>query len=175
MRSALPIVAGIVTGLAILTGGTGVSPQTPSFADPQAYCRAVGTIDGPDRRFTASGVPDWIRAAFFTPDQIAALKAGRQPDYGIAWRCVGGDVLACQNAQTPSCMKPDTDRTPTAAMREFSRRDSSSPVIPRVVTGTERMLAYDWVCRGAEPAIAKQTPLDAQGFVAADWRRVSPK
>ena len=171
MRSAFMIVA----CLAILSSGMGAFAQAPSFTDPQAYCRAVGTIDGPDRRFTGTGVPDWIRAAFFTPEQIAAIKAGRQPDYGVAWRCVGGEVLACQNAQTPSCMKPDTDHTPTSAMRDFCRRDSGSSVIPRVVTGTARMLAYDWVCRGTEPAIAKETPLDAQGFVAADWRRVSPK
>ena len=166
----------IATCLAVFAGGTAALAQAPSLADPQAYCRAVGTIDAPDSRFTGASVPDWIRAAFFTPDQVAAIKAGRQPDYGIAWRCVGGEVLACQNAQTPSCMKPDTDRTPTPAMRGFCRDDQgSSPVIPRVVTGTERMLAYDWVCRGPEPTIAKETPLDAQGFVAADWKRVDPK
>lgn len=171
MRSAFMIAA----SLAILSSGTGVFAQTPSFTDPQAYCRAAGTIDGPDQRFTGTGVPDWIRAAFFTPERIAAIKAGRQPDYGVAWRCVGGEVLACQNAQTSSCMKPDTDRTPTSAMREFCRGDVNAPVIPRVVTGTARMLAYDWVCRGSEPSIAKETKLDAQGFVAADWQRVSPK
>ncbi len=142
----------IATCLAVFAGGTAALAQAPSLADPQAYCRAVGTIDAPDSRFTGASVPDWIRAAFFTPDQVAAIKAGRQPDYGIAWRCVGGEVLACQNAQTPSCMKPDTDRMPTPGMR-----------------------AYDWVCRGPEPTIAKETPLDAQGFVAADWKRVDPK
>jgi hypothetical protein len=171
MRSALLIGA----FLAILAGGTGVSAQTPSFTDPQAYCGAVGTIDSPDQHYTGA-VPDWIRAAFLSPDQIAAIKAGRQPDYGISWRCVGGNVLACQNAQSPSCLKANTDRTPTAAMRDFCRdAQGTPPVIPRVVTGTERMLAYDWVCRDKEPAITKATPLDAQGFVAADWRRVSPK
>ncbi len=165
----------IAACLAILTGGAAVLAQAPSLADPQAYCRAVGTIDAPDSRFTGTNVPDWIRAAFFTPEQIAAIKAGRQPDYGVAWRCVRGEVLACRNAQTPSCMKPDTDRTPTPAMRDFCRGNSSSQVIPRVVTGTERMLAYGWTCRGPEPAIAKETRLDTQGFVAADWKRVSPK
>ena len=149
--------------------------QTHSFTDPQAYCRAVGTIDDPDARYTGRDVPDWIRAAFYTPGQIADIKAGRQPDYGVAWRCVGGEVLGCQNAQTPSCMKPDTGRTPTPAMSEFCRRDPGASVIPRVVTGTARMLAYEWICRGAEPSIAKATPLDAQGFVAADWKRVAPK
>ena len=165
----------IAACLVVLTDRHGPLAQTQSFTDPQAYCRVVGTVDAPDSRFTGTGVSDWIRAAFFTPDQIAALKAGRQPDYGVAWRCVAGEVLACQNAQTPSCMKPDTNRTPTPAMREFCRRDQSSPVIPRVVTGTARMLAYDWVCHGEEPAITKETPLDAQGFVAADWKRVAPK
>jgi hypothetical protein len=165
----------VATCMAILIGGTGAWAQNPVFAEPQTYCRAVGTIDGPDQRYTGTGVPDWIRAAFDTPKQIADIKAGRQPDYGVAWRCVGGEVLACQNAQTPSCMRPDTDRTPTPAMSEFCRRDPGASVIPRVVTGTARMLAYAWICRGAEPSIAKATPLDAQGFVAADWKRAIPR
>jgi hypothetical protein len=175
-RNGMRFLSIIVACLVVLTDGYGPLAQTLSFNDPQAYCRAVGTIDAPDSRFAGTGIPDWIRAAFFTPEQIADIKAGRQPDYGVAWRCVRGEVLACQNAQTPSCMKPDTDRTPTPAMRGFCRDDQgSSPVIPRVVTGTERMLAYDWVCRGPEPTIARETPLDAQGFVAAAWRRVNPK
>lgn len=159
--------------LALLAGATTVMAQ--SLTDPRAYCRAAGTIDGPDQRHTGTTVTDWIRAAFYTPGQIADIKAGRQPDYGVAWRCAGGEVLACQNAQTPSCMKPDTDRTPTPAMNEFCRRDPGASVIPRVVTGTARMLAYEWICRGGEPSIAKATPLDAQGFVAADWKRVAPQ
>ena len=175
-RAGMRSIFSIAIGLAALTGAAGASAQTASFTDPQAYCRAIGTIDAPDRRFTGHGVPDWIQAAFLSPQEIAAIKAGRRPDYGIAWRCVQGEVLACQNAQSPSCMKPDTDRTPTAAMRDFCRDDKAAlPVIPRAVTGTARMLAYDWVCRGAAPAIARETPLDAQGFVAADWKRVGPK
>jgi hypothetical protein len=150
--------------------------QGGQFTDPQAYCQAVGTINAPDTRYGGVGVPDWIRTAFLTPQEIAAQKEGRQPDYGIAWRCVQGDVLACQNAQTPSCMKPDTSRTPSAAMLQFCKdAQHSAAVIPRVVTGTARMLAYDWVCRGPVPTIAKQTPLDTQGFVAADWKRVKTK
>ena len=150
--------------------------QGGQLTDPSAYCRAVGTINAPDTRYGGVDVPDWIRAAFLTPQEIAAQKEGRQPDYGIAWRCVQGDVLACQNAQTPSCMKPDTSRTPSAAMLQFCKdAQHNAAVIPRVVTGTARMLAYDWVCRGSVPTVAKQTPLDAQGFVAADWKRVKTK
>jgi hypothetical protein len=162
--------------LGLLACGGPALAQERHFTDPSAYCRAVGTIDAPDSRYGAAGVPDWIRAAFFSPQQIAAQREGRQPDYGIAWRCVQGDVFACQNAQTPSCMKPDTNRTPSAAMLEFCKdAQHSASVVPRVVTGTARMLAYDWVCRGSVPAIAKETPLDAQGFVAADWKRVKTK
>ena len=164
MRSAFMISA----GLAILTVGTGTLAQTPSLTDPQAYCRAAGTIDGPDQQFTGDKIPDWMVAPFVNPRYPRAI-------YGISWRCVSGTVLVCQNAQSPSCLKADTDRTPSAAMSDFCRSNINSQVIPRVVTGTERMLAYNWICRGPTPAIAKEARLDAQGFVAADWKRVSPK
>jgi len=166
----------IIAMLGLLPIGGPALAQGGQFTDPSAYCQAVGTISAPDTRYGGVGVPDWIRAAFLTPQEIAAQKEGRQPDYGIAWRCVQGSVLACQNAQTPSCMKPDTSRTPSAAMLQFCKdAQHSASVVPRVVTGTARMLAYDWVCRGPVPTIAKETPLDAQGFVAADWKRVKAK
>src|SRR5258708_7920584 len=106
----------IIAMLGLLPIGGPALAQGGQFTDPSAYCQAVGTISAPDTRYGGVGVPDWIRAAFLTPREIAAQKEGRQPDYGIAWRCVQGGVLACQNAQTPSCMKPDTSRTPSAAM-----------------------------------------------------------
>jgi hypothetical protein len=157
----------IVAGFAALAAGTGALAQTPSLTDPKAYCRAAGTIDG-HHQFTGDEIPEWMVAPFVNPQYPRAI-------YGISWRCVGGNVLVCQNAQSPSCLKADTDRTPTAAMSEFCRRNSNSQVIPRVVTGTERMLAYNWICRGPQPAIARETRLDAQGFVAADWKHVSPQ
>ncbi len=172
----MPVRIIIVATLAALVGATSAVAQAQQFTDPSAYCRAVGTINEPDARFSG-GVPDGMLASYFSPREITAFRDGTQPFYGIAWRCVDGEVLVCRNAQTPSCMRAGTDRTPSPAMREFCRdpQNSASAVIPRVVTGTARMLAYDWVCRGAEPAIAKEAPLDAQGFVAADWKRVAPR
>jgi len=167
MRSFFMIVASFV-GLTAGTGAAGALAQAPSFTDPQAYCRAAGTIDGPDQRFTGDKIPDWMVAPFVNPQYPRAI-------YGISWRCVQGNVLVCQNAQSPSCLKANTDRTPSAAMSEFCRGNVNSQVIPRVVTGTERMLANNWICRGTEPAIAKESRLDAQGFVTADWKRVDPK
>jgi hypothetical protein len=164
MRSFLMIVAGFVA----LAAGTGAAAQTPPVADPQAYCRTSGTVDMPDQQFPPDKTPEWMVAPFVNPQYPRAI-------YGISWRCVNGAVLVCQNAQSPSCLKANTDRTPTSAMSDFCRSNSNSQVIPRVVTGTERMLAYSWICRGTEPAVAKEARLDAQGFVAADWKRVSPK
>ncbi len=164
----------IAAALAALVGATSAAAQGQIYGDPPAYCRVYGTIDAPDSHYTGP-IPDWMMATYFSSQEIAAFRDGRQPFYGIAWRCVDGAVLVCRNAQTPSCMRAGTDRTPSPAMREFCKdpQNSAAAVIPRVVTGTARMLAYDWVCRGTEPAIAKQTPLDAQGFVAADWKRVT--
>lgn len=164
MRSFPMILAGFVA----LAVGTGALAQTPSPSDPQAYCSAAGTVDMPDQQFTPDKTPAWMVAPFVNPQYPRAI-------YGISWRCVNGAVLVCQNAQSPSCLKANTDRTPTPAMSDFCRSNSNAQVIPRVVTGTERMLAYDWICRGTEPAIAKETRLDAQGFVVTDWKRVRPK
>ena len=164
----------VTAALAALLGATAAAAQGQSFNDPAAYCRAVGTIEVPDARYDGRQLPDWMLAAFFSRREISAFRDGSQPFYGIEWRCVDGQVLACRNAQTPSCMRAGTDRTPSPAMREFCQNpQNGAAVIPRVVTGTARMLAYDWVCRGTEPTIAKTTPLDAQGFVAADWKRVA--
>ena len=164
MRSFFMIVAGFVA----LTAGTGAGAQTSTVPDPQAYCRTAGTVDMPDQQFAPDKTPEWMVAPFVNPHYPRAI-------YGISWRCMSGAVLVCQNAQSPSCLKANTDRTPSPAMSDFCRSNANSQVIPRVVTGTERMLAYSWICRGAEPAIAKEARLDAQGFVAADWKRVSPK
>ena len=160
--------------LAFLAGVGSAAAQGQIWNDPPAYCRYVGTINHPDSHYAGDHVPDWMMAAFFTPREIAALRDGRQPFYGIVWRCVQGEVLACRNAQTPSCMKAGSDRRPSEPMRDFCKdgQHDGQP-IPRAVTGTARMLAYDWVCRGREPAIARETPLDGQGFVAADWKRVA--
>jgi hypothetical protein len=160
--------------LASVTGAISAAAQSRQFTDPAAYCKAIGTIDEPDARYAGTGVPDWVLKPYFTAQDIAAARAqGRQPVYGVSWRCVKGDVLVCQNAQTPSCLKPDTDRTPSAAMQKFCEDgQGSSPVVPRVVTGTARMLAYEWGCQGKVPVIVKETPLDAEGFVAADWKHV---
>ena len=89
MRSTFMIAA----CFAILIGGQGALAQTPSFTDPQDYCRAVGTIDEPDRRFTGTSIPDWMIEPFVNPQYPRAL-------YGVSWRCVGGNVLVCQNAQS---------------------------------------------------------------------------
>ncbi|MDP1750907.1 MAG: hypothetical protein Q8L22_15750 [Reyranella sp.] len=170
------MVVAFVAALALPWATAPVAAQTSQPIDPAAFCRTVGTDDAPAPAAGLRDLPDWMMAAYFTPRDIADFRSGRRPFYGIDWRCVQGDVLICQNAQTPSCMKPDTVRTPSPEMEEFCRTaQGSPPVIPRVVTGTARMLAYDWICRGQEPAIAKETPLDAQGFVAADWKRVAPK
>jgi hypothetical protein len=162
--------------LAVLTGGGSAMAQGQIWEDPPAYCRVYPTIDHPDSHYAGNLVPEWMMAAFFKPQEIAAFRDGKKPFYGINWRCVQGEVFACANAQTPTCMKAGTNRTPSEAMRDFCKdgQHDGQPV-PRVVTGTARMLAYDWVCRGREPAIAKETPLDPQGFVAADWKRVAPR
>src|ERR1700760_1768486 len=57
-----------------------------TFTDPVAYCKAVGTSDKPDSRYTGPKLPAWM-----------ATKLHLQPDQPkmVEWRCANGAVLAC--------------------------------------------------------------------------------
>jgi hypothetical protein len=148
------------------------TPAPASYADPFAYCAAVGTIDAPDATYTGPKVPESVAQGL-----QKALNAPDTPldvlENGSSWRCMGGEVYACfVGANLPCEAKANTDQTPTQDEVDFCKQNPDSEVIPAVVTGRETV--YEWRCRNSAPEIVKQVfQPDAQGFVSEIWYKIS--
>jgi hypothetical protein len=171
----------IAVGLLSLAGlalGSCATPQQAkisvyTFADPASYCSAVGTIDQPDARYTGPAVPDWLARAL-------RKETGAAPDAPLdlfrhaAWRCADDAVLACTvGANIPCDSKGDTSRTPTPGATAYCRTNPDGEVVPAAATG--HATVYEWRCRGGKAEIVSQVlPLDAQGYPAVFWYKVTP-
>jgi len=156
------------------TGCAGGAAQAQTFSDPFAYCSAVGTIDAPDARYAGPAVPGPIarglRAAFGAPPDAPAEMFVR----GTSWRCMDGQVYACNvGANLPCQGRADTRRTPAPPLVEFCRDNRNADVVPMVVSGRETV--YEWRCADGAPRIVRQiaTP-DARGFLSDIWYRIAP-
>jgi hypothetical protein len=144
-----------------------------TFTDPFAYCRAVGTIDAPDARYTGPRVPPSVarglQKAFAAPPD-GPLEPFLESSF---WRCMDGKVYACSiGANLPCQEKADTSRTPSSGVKEFCRANSDV-VVPMYVTG--RATVYEWRCANGQPEIVRRvTEVDARGFLANVWYALAP-
>jgi hypothetical protein len=135
-----------------------------TFTDPVPYCKAVGTINKPDARYTGPKLPDWM-----------AEKLNLKPSQGkmMEWRCANGEVLAClYGANIPCASKANTSRKPTQAIIDYCRQNPDSQFVPMVVTGHESTVS--WACHGPRPAMISSAEVDAQGYATTYWQKVSP-
>jgi hypothetical protein len=143
-----------------------------TYADPFAYCAAVGTIDAPDASYTGAQFPVSVAQGLQT-----ALNAPDTPlevlQNGSSWRCMDGEVYACfVGANLPCDAAANTDQTPTQEEIDFCRANPDSDFIPAAVTGRETV--YEWRCRDGAPEIVQQLfHPDAQGFLSEFWHRLS--
>ncbi|WP_200940479.1 hypothetical protein [Devosia sp. Root413D1] len=134
------------------TTPTRVAAAAPeSYDDPFAYCRAVGTIDYVDHRYSGPATVMAMTSALLIP-------AGSARDR-VRWRCFEGAVLACTSYVGPIC-----DMAPTVLeMREFCERN------PNV----EQLLAPSgtWACVDGKPQLPADAswPIDARGFLPQGW------
>ena len=145
-----------------------------TFADPFAYCAAVGTIDEPDDRYTDPKTPEVIakgvRKALGTPDD-----APLQPFVdNTFWRCVDGKVLACfLGANLPCFLKADMSKTPNSGIVDYCKENPEAEFVPAVAAG--RATVYEWGCKNGAPEIVKQVlSADARGFIAEIWYEITP-
>lgn len=141
----------------------GPAEGTPAaFADPFAYCGAVGTIDAPDERWAGPPVPPEV-VEFFGQDRLG----------GHFWRCFEGAVLGCAVGSASYCGNdPNTSDQPTATMVEFCQANPSQPML---VAQFGHDNIYLWECRGAVPAISLQMfHVDPRGFMEENWFEISP-
>lgn len=146
----------------VLSCGSFAFAQT--YSDPVAYCKAVGTVDKPDSRYSGPKLPDWM-----------AKQLNLKPDQGrmMEWRCATGAVLACAyGANLPCDSKADTSQTPTQGITDYCRDNPGSDFVPMYVTG--HASAVSWACHGQKPVVTKTYPVDAQGYAKAYWKPVAP-
>ena len=137
---------------------------TQTYMDPVPYCKGVGTIDKADARSTGPKLPAWI-----------AEELNLKPDQGkfMEWRCAGGEVLAClYGANIPCDSKASTSRKPTQAIVDYCRQNPDSTFVPMYVVGHASSIS--WACHGPQPVILRAEAIDAQGYVRAYWKAVSP-
>jgi hypothetical protein len=167
-RSQVIPIVGVLLGHAA-AGRLAWAEEVASFSDPFAYCAAVGTADVPGPRYAGPAMPEAIarglRAAFGAP-----ADAPLDPflEHSV-WRCMGGQVYACNfGANLPCSEKADVSRRPSASMAAFCRKNPGAPSIPAVVTG--RATVYQWRCRGREPRVVRQVfGVDDRGYLADLW------
>lgn len=135
-----------------------------SFTDPVAYCKAVGTIDTPDSRYTGPKLPAWM---------AKELNLKTSQGKFMEWRCANGTVLAClYGANIPCDSKANTSRKPTAAIVDYCKQNPDAAFVPMVVTGHDTTVS--WACHSTNPVVIRSAAVDAQGYAKAYWRTVSP-
>ena len=117
--------------------------STSTWDDPFAYCAAIGTVDGPDRRYAGPASTPAIGAAFASP-----TRAPR-------WRCLNGALLACTAATDAAC-----DPTPSVAQM-IAHCTANPPSGTWSCRGTR-----------PEIPLGQAWPVDARGFLPGAWKVV---
>ena len=98
-----------VSAIMLLMAAPAFAQKT--YSSPVAYCKAVGTIDKPDARYTGPKLPGWMA-------KDLNLKTN-QSKY-MEWRCANGAVLACvYGANIPCDSKANTSEKPTSAIVDY--------------------------------------------------------
>jgi uncharacterized protein len=101
-----------------------VSPRhAESYSDPFAYCRAVGTIDKPDQRYTGPAKPQAFWRAFDMSGASGMLE----------WRCMDHTVYACASGNSPICGKMSPNEN-IVAITQFCRKEPNAEIVPAAVT-----------------------------------------
>jgi len=160
-------------GPATGTGSPGSTAEESAFADPFAYCAAVGTVDTPDERYVGVPVPEVIIEGIREQAEIAEDAPDDWVAGGTVWRCMDGDVWACfAGANLPCSEKADTSTTPKAEVEGFCRDNPDAETVPAAVTG--RATIYEWHCVEGTPQVGRELfEPDSQGFISEFWYELS--
>jgi hypothetical protein len=166
----------ILFGLALIMAAAlagCASTAQKTYADPFAYCAAIGTIDAPDASYTGAKMPDVIVQGMIRQGIVTA-DAPKEIQQNAVWRCMEKSVWVCHfGANLPCQEKADTSQTPSAAMTEYCAANPGAEAIPAAVTG--RATIYEWACKDGKPQVVKQVfQSDAQGFLAEFWYQLKP-
>jgi hypothetical protein len=166
--------SGLALVVSVLAQVPGPALADERFADPFAYCAAVGTIYAPGAHYTGPKVPDIVARGLKEAMGVSADAPDEPFVQNSLWRCMGGKVYACTiGANLPCSEKADASRAPGRALLDYCRQNAGADVVPMVVTG--RATVFEWRCDGGTPAIARQVAQpDAQGYLAGVWYEIRP-
>jgi len=139
-------------------------------SDPFAYCAAIGNIDTPVGG--ASPIPAALTPYLGTALGLPANFAQAPQHY--FWRCMKGAVYVCTTgANIPCDAKADRAKHSVGA-ENYCRENRDAAIVPAYATGHATI--YAWRCSAGHAVRGKQmAKLDARGYRADIWYRVSPK
>jgi|SRR5579883_1131450 len=143
--------------LALFSVALGLAPAPSAFA-AGAYC--------PN--------PAHAKPEKATPQMTAAIARAFQIDEAAARnafvRCAGAKLTACVVGANLDCFAADTRRRLPGATA-WCRDNPNAPVIPMFATG--HATVYEWSCKNGQAVAGKRlVAIDAQGFVAKNWKPV---
>jgi hypothetical protein len=109
------------------------------------------------------------------PDLAGAAAQAFQIDNDAASatvvRCVGAKLIACSGGANLNCDKADARRALPGATA-WCRENPGADGIPMAATGHSTI--YNWSCAGRRAIAGKAVlAVDAQGYVADNWKEVS--
>jgi hypothetical protein len=84
-------------------------------------------------------------------------------------RCVGPKLMACYVGANLNCFKADTRRALPGATA-WCRENPRSDFVPMSATGHATI--YAWSCKDGRAVAGMPMPVDAQGYVAGNWKEV---
>jgi hypothetical protein len=154
-----PAVIGIGALLMAAGVAVGFAPPPPAFA-ASAYC-----LGGPGRQ-VAQKVPEALLAAVAKTFEIGPDEARA----AAFVRCVGSRLMACWIGANLDCDKADTRRSLQGAA-DWCDQHPGADNVPMVATGHDTI--YDWRCVGRRAVAGRiLSPVDAQGYIADNWREL---
>ncbi|HQJ52061.1 MAG TPA: DUF333 domain-containing protein [Anaerolineae bacterium] len=138
------------------------------YADPFAYCAAVGTVPAPDARYDGDALPEALVQAMVRGNIVSA-DAPAEIQKNAVWRCADGKVKVCHRGANLPCEEmADASGIASSEMEAFCQENKSAEVIPAAVTG--RATVFEWKCVDGKATVAKQVlKVDAQGFIGDFW------
>ena len=142
---------------------------------------AIGatTCENPARAAEADYCPGVAanRIAHAVPPQLESKVAETfgigvaQVRDGARVRCVRSRLLACWVGANLDCGKADTRRRLSGATA-FCRDNPNADAVPMAATG--HATVYSWRCVHGQAMAGKVVmPVDAQGFIADNWKTVN--
>jgi len=176
MKNRVLLAFSFIFVLAVLACGTDDSKvETQASSDnPFKYCKAVGTIDKPDARYTGKRVT--YNIAEQLKEEFGASESMPNDLFmeGTYWRCMDGSVYACNVGNNLPCQeKADTSKKPNEGMINYCKENTDAEFIPAFAQG--RTTVYEWKCKGGEPEVVKQiVDTDAAGYQKNIWYKIKP-